>query len=334
MEHGFFQHGLQGSREIAVPERDLGVFVARWPEDLRHLLRENIFDSRHAIFPDHVDAIDRVREILGVQLEETVGLQLYDRPQTVLVDRLAERGETHDLALVPVLREPEELRDHGVEDPDRVGEEHLLEDLDLGSDAVSDERRGEVAEAVDREHGRLVPARREECARDVRQVVGDLLELGQVVLAHAELAREHGAHVAELRDRLEALLDLARVSGPAGEDLEDLLADVLDRLGRDRDRVHLADVEAALLEAVADRLDREARGMLYPVEALLLDRGDDPSVLDERGRCVGVVRVEAEDRGHGLPPGALGAHFNRRGARGYRAGALLKALRCVYMAAS
>ena len=39
--------------------------------------------------------------------------------------------------------------------------------------------------------------------------------------------------------------------------------------------------------------------MLDPVEALLLGGGDEHAVDDERRRGVAVVRVQAEDRGHG-----------------------------------
>ena len=58
-------------------------------------------------------------------------------------------------------------------------------------------------------------------------------------------------------------------------------------------------LEPGVLEAPARRERREAGAVLDAVEALLLGGRDELAVDDERRRGVAVVRVEAEDRGHG-----------------------------------
>ena len=51
----------------------------------------------------------------------------------------------------------------------------------------------------------------------------------------------------------------------------------------------------ASLQAVADRFAGEAAPVLDAAEALLLDGGDQVAVLDQAGRGIGVIGVEAED---------------------------------------
>src|SRR5262249_7937085 len=100
-----------------------------------------------------------------------------DLPQLVHVGRLAVGREPHHLPLLAVLVEAEELRDGRVEEARRVRELDAIEDLEVEAPAYWGHRRDEVAEAVDREAGRLLEGRDEERARDVRLVVLDVVEL-------------------------------------------------------------------------------------------------------------------------------------------------------------
>src|SRR5690606_38221299 len=71
-----------------------------------------------------------------------------------------------------------------------------------------------------------------------------------------------------------------------------------ERLVVEDDVVDLVQRGARLLEAVGQRLRREARVVLAPREALFLRGGDDAAVLDQRGGAVVVVGRDAEDAGH------------------------------------
>ena len=59
--------------------------------------------------------------------------------------------------------------------------------------------------------------------------------------------------------------------------------------------IDVGQLEACLVEAIPNRFGRKARPVLDAPEALLLHRGDEPSVVQERRRDVAVVRVDAED---------------------------------------
>ena len=115
-----------------------------------------------------------------------------------------------------------------------------------------------VAEGVDREHRRVLEPGREERAGEVRDVVLD----------EVPLAVESELRARVRRDRLLEAADR-------------------DRIGRR---------EARLRQAPGRRQRRETGDVLHPREALLLRRGDEPAVDDERSGGIAVVRVQAEDR--------------------------------------
>ena len=89
------------------------------------------------------------------------------------------------------------------------------------------------------------------------------------------------------------------------------------------DAVDVAGGEAGVREAGEGGGDREAGVVLDPREALLLDRGDQLAVDDERGGGVVVVGGDAEDAGHrghsreaGSRPRRIGRAMRTSRARG------------------
>ena len=59
--------------------------------------------------------------------------------------------------------------------------------------------------------------------------------------------------------------------------------------------VHFRERDSGFLEAILNRLDGQAGGVLYAIEAFLFDCGEQLAVGDDRGLRVGVVGVDAED---------------------------------------
>ena len=170
------EHGLQRAGDVLVVLRQLARRLARRPEDLLEARREDAADRRRPLRPRHVDAAVVVREVVEVQLEE-LAVQLHEVAHLRAVHvRLAVRREPHHLPLVAVLREAEPLRDGRVVDAERVRERDTVEHLQPVAATDRDERRREVAEAVERQHRRLVERRDEERGRRVRLVVLDVVE--------------------------------------------------------------------------------------------------------------------------------------------------------------
>ena len=178
VEVRLLEHRLERRGDVLVVLRQLGARLARRPERLLHPVGEQAADRRRLLVPRHVDAFLVVHEEVELELE-AVAVELHElahlRQEALGV---AVRREAHHLALVAVLREAEPLRDGRVEDPERVREEHALEHLEPVAAAVAEHRRREVAEAVEREHRRLVERRDEERARGVREVVLDVVDVG------------------------------------------------------------------------------------------------------------------------------------------------------------
>ena len=116
---------------------------------------------------------------------------------------------------------------------------------------------------------------------------------------------EHGDRLGHRGDLLRAVLR----RGDELLDELDLAQDVLGApvacqsvqelaLGREEEEHHAVDLRkraSRLRQAIADRLHREGRVVLAAREALLLRRGDDAPVLEQRGGAVVVERRDAED---------------------------------------
>ena len=97
-----------------------------------------------------------MREVVEAELEEVaVEPDELAHPRAVRLG-VAVGREAHHLPLVPVLGEAEPLRQRGVEDPERVREEHAVEHLEAVPAPDREHRRGEVAVPVHREHRGLL----------------------------------------------------------------------------------------------------------------------------------------------------------------------------------
>ena len=217
--------------------------------------------------------------------------------------RLAVGGEAHDLVFARVHLEARVVGERAVEHADRVREVDRAEELELVALSHAVGRGRPLADAVDREHGRLVEGRGVERRGRVRLVV---LSEEDLALVAGELLTNHGARVELLaqphRHGLHELRDPLRRDAEVG--LQDPL-ELEDRLVVERDRAEVGRGDPRLAQAVVDRVAREARVVLLAGEALLLGRGEDLAVAEQRGGAVVVVRADSEHVG-GL------AHGTRR----------------------
>ena len=241
-----------------------------------------------------------VDEVVEVELEQ-VAVRAHEPAHRRRVRvRVAVGREAHHLALVAVLREAEPLRDRGVEDPERVREEHAVEDLDPVAAPVRQHRRCEVAEAVDREDRGLVERRDEEGARHVGEVVLDVVEPGaQAGLLDPDGLRQLALDVARPSTRSRAARAGSRRSARGGASASPSRP----RFARGSRPMatwsRSPGARPASCRHQRGRERRKAGAVLDAVEPLLLGGGDELAVDDERRRGVAVVRVQAEDRGHG-----------------------------------
>ena len=193
------EHPLERGGDVAVSLGQLAPRLAGGAERLLHPVREESPDRGRLLVPRHVDALLVVHEEVELELEP-VAVELHQLAHSIEeLLGVAVRRETHHLALVAVLREPEPLRDGRVEDPERVREQDAVEDLERVVAPVAEHRRGEVAEPVERQHRRLVERRDEERARGMREVVLDVVHVGaKLVGLHAERFGHLRLHVATL----------------------------------------------------------------------------------------------------------------------------------------
>src|SRR5437773_5259766 len=127
-----------------------------------------------------------------------------------------------------------------------------------------------------------------------------VLDVVQRRLQRVELERfeELAAEIADLGAVAEAPPDRAE-RRPPGQDEAHPLQQTRVRIAVDRDVVDVVELDAGLIETVADRRRREARPMLDPAEALLLRRRDELAVDDDAGGGISVVGVDSNDNHRG-----------------------------------
>ena len=199
-----------------------------------------------------------VREVLEVELEQ-VAARADEPAQLVREARCPVRREAHHLPLVAVAWEAEPLRDGGVEHAERVRERDALEHLQR----------------------RALPARRASCSPRRRRRRPRAPPRPRTPDGKNALAR----WATWCSTKCHSQSNPSSARGSTGTD--SLEAADRDRIGRR---------EARLRQAPGRRQRREAGDVLHPREALLLCRGDEPAVDDERSGGIAVVRVQAEDR--------------------------------------
>ena len=103
--------------------------------------------------------------------------------------------------------------------------------------------------------------------------VGAIAALAQAI-QHIARADARGQHIGELAPAIGAIVAV------------------------DRDVLDVAQRDAGLGQAVADRFAGEAAPVLDAPEALFLDGGDQGAVLHQAGGGIGVVGVQPKDVGH------------------------------------
>ena len=168
--------------------------------------------------------------------------------------------------------------------------------------AGRDERAREVARAVDARADRAIEGRPEVRARDVRDMVLEVVERG----AHALVINAQRLGDALRRGRglavgLHPVQDLRHRRHRVLRDEGELRGEVRLRVARDGDVGHVLDAGGGDAEHLLHGEAREAGAVLLAVEALLRDRRDDAVLSDERRGRVRVDRVDAEDEtGHGV----------------------------------
>ena len=192
--------------------------------------------------------------------------------------RRAVRREAHHLALVAVAREAEPLRDRGVEDPERVREEHALEHLERRAVALARASCSRRSRRSRRPRGRPRP-RTADGKNALREVVLDVVSSRHLArVPQLALRRDPEAFAVARRARAWGARTCAEVQPGR------------DRIARDR-----AEAAPRARHQAAACAGKPAT-VLDPVEPLLLGGADELAVDDERGGGIAVVRVQSEDR--------------------------------------
>ena len=181
-EHRLVEHRLDGCGHIHVEWRQPVLLGP--PRRLAEELGEAL--------PDHAEA-RAIVEVALVQPETAVLLEI----DHVLEDRrckarLAIGREAHDLVLSRVHLEPEILGKGGIEQAEGMRKVDFLVDRKVRASAKPHARRRPLADAIHRQHHRLLEWRGEESARGVAQVM-----LGE---AQPVARIEAGLDCAEFRD--------------------------------------------------------------------------------------------------------------------------------------
>src|SRR5216684_6658094 len=302
----------RGTRRQPARERSSFRCVrASWPaaaskrgrEQGFELGREDAPDHGVAALPGHVDAARVVAEVAEVETERPVVNQVDDLSEGGGEVGGAIGGQAHHLVLVAVLHEAEILGDGEIEHPERMREVHATEHVEAIAVARAPGGAHEIAEAVDGAHGRLLPRRDEEGAREVGGMMLDPVHAGaHVPRRESEGGRGFLCGVLHAPPVGGAILDETE-RGTVERGVQRLLPEVRARIAGDGDGGELKGLDARHAEAGADGLRGKAGPVLDSSEPLLGYRCGQPSVHEKRGRRISVIRADAENRVH--EPGFL-----------------------------
>src|SRR6266702_889496 len=303
VEGRLLEDRLRRGRDRLVSWLEVILRATRGPEQGFELGGEDAPHHGLAALPGHVDAARVVAEVAEVETECPVVLQADEPPEGRREVGGAVGGQAHHLVLVAVLHEAEILRDGEIEHSERMREMHATEDVETIAVARAPGGAHEIAEAVDGAHGRFLPRRDEEGAREVGGVVLDPVHAG----AHVPRRQPEGG-----RGFLRGVFHAPPVGGAILDEtdrgavergVEGLLPEVGARIARDGDGFDREGLDARHAEAGLDGLRGKAGPVLDASEPLLGYRGDQPSIHEKRGCRVSVVRADAENRVH--EPGFL-----------------------------
>src|ERR1700730_13778349 len=161
----------------------------------------------------------------------------------------------------------------------------------------------EIAKAVDGAHGRLLPRRDEEGAREVGGMVLDPVHAGaHVPRRHPEGGRGFLRDVLHAPPVRGAILDETE-RGTLERRVERLLPEMRARIAGDGDCFDRERLDARGAEAGADGLGGKAGPVLDASQSLLGYRYGPPSIQGKSGRRISVIGADAENRVH--EPGFL-----------------------------
>ena len=235
-------------------------------------------------------------EVAQVECKGAVVPEANDLLHLLDIGRLAVGREAHDLVLVAVMREADELGHRLVENAQRVRKIDATVDRQRPALAQPPGRRRKIAESVDRDRDGLVVGRNQEGGREMAEMVLDHVRRSPELLLRKmalEVARDVGP--------------LAAISQPAHHVIEtdarrqregELAPAVGGIVAVDRNMVDIGQRDPCLAQAIADRFAGKAAPMLDAAKTLLFDRCDEFAILDQAGGRVGVIGVEPENVGH------------------------------------
>src|SRR5262245_25512851 len=130
----------------------------------------------------------------------------------------------------------------------------------------------------------------------MRAMVFDIVKARlQVLLRHIEQAGKLILQIAHLRRVAEPIFDLtARQRRDACGSEQYLFVQVRGWITRDPHMVQILNTDSRLAQTIPDRLLGKTCGVLEPIEPLLFGRSNQPTIADDRRRCVSVISIYSQ----------------------------------------
>src|SRR6266849_10235546 len=176
MEEDFLVHGLEGSSNILVPRGHRFFFHSRRTKELDQIIREDLSDHGSPTVPGHGNPLGMMEKVLEVEFKPAFGFYADDPTQSIQIVRFPVSRQAHHLVLVTIVEKSQVLGQRQIEEPERMGKRHAIENLDPLSFAPPDHCADKISEPVHRDHGAGLEWRHQKRRREMGPVMFHMMD--------------------------------------------------------------------------------------------------------------------------------------------------------------
>ena len=281
MEEGFLVRCLEGSSNILVPGGHRFFFLSRRTKELDQIIREDLPDHGSPTVPGHGNPLGMMEKVLEVEFKPAFGFYADQPTQSIQIIRFPVSRQAHHLVLVTIVEKSQVLGQRQIEEPERMGKRHAIENLDPISFAAPDHRADKISEPVHRDHGAGLERRHQKRRGEMGPVMLHVMDLCRdCPRRQCKAVFQFLSHVMHLSSVLQTVPDSSE-AGALREGIQRLFQYIGARIAIDGKMFNRSDVQARLLQAGTHSLGRKSSPVFDATKPFLFRRCHKLPIYDE-----------------------------------------------------